>query len=159
MNIKANTLLPEFEFFVLSSDGPKKLVSTNVFKEKKILLVGVPGAFTPTCSDDHIPAFIDNFLKFKEKGIEEMYCISANDPFVMTEWGKSYGQNEINFISDGENQFQEKTGLSLDLSSIGLGKRLSRFAIVLDNLTVVSFFDESGGGLKYSKAENILLEL
>ena len=64
MNIKVNTLLPEFEFFVLSGDGPKKLVSTNVFKEKKILLVGVPGAFTPTCSDDHLPAFIDNFVKF-----------------------------------------------------------------------------------------------
>tara|TARA_B100000029_G_scaffold512962_1_gene611054 strand:- start:3012 stop:3491 length:480 start_codon:yes stop_codon:yes gene_type:complete len=159
MKINKDDCFPNVEFFVLGDGGPKTISSSKLFDQKKILLVGVPGAFTPTCSNDHLPGFLKNYDEFRKRGIDEIFFVSVNDPFVMTEWGKSFGNNKINFISDCNYEFLKKSGLELDLSSIGLGKRLSRFAMVIDNGLISNLFDENGGGLEISKAENILSNL
>jgi len=159
MKINENECFPSVEFYLLVDDGPKTISSAELFNEKKILLVGVPGAFTPTCSNDHLPGFLKNYDKFKKKGIDEIYFVAINDPFVMAEWGKSFGENEIKFISDCKQEFLEKSELELDLSSIGLGKRLSRFAMVVEKGLIKNIFDEKGGGLEVSKAENVFSNL
>ena len=156
MNINKNDCFPSVEFYVLGDGGPKPISSSDLFNEKKVLLVGVPGAFTPTCSNDHLPGFVNNYNELIKKGIDEIFFVATNDPFVMSEWGKSLGENKIKFISDCTQEFLNKSQLVLDLSSIGLGKRLSRFAMVIDKGLITNIFDEKGGGLEISKAENVL---
>ena len=156
MRIKINDKLPETEFYKIAESGPKKLKSYDVFSNKKILLVGVPGAFTPTCSLEHLPPFIQKVKKFKSKGIDEIVFLSVNDPFVMSEWMKNNNADEINFLSDPFCEFGKKTGLTIDLSEIGLGLRLSRFAMIIYNNEVQVIFDEEGGGLDKSSADSIL---
>ncbi len=159
MKVNENDCFPNVNFHILADDGPKAISSAELFNEKRILLIGVPGAFTPTCSNDHFPGFLKNYNEFKNKGIDEIFFVAINDPFVMSEWGKSFGNNEIKFISDCNQEFLKKSGLELDLSSIGLGKRLSRFAMVIHKGLISNLFDENGGGLEISKAENVLSSL
>jgi len=159
MKINKNDTFPNVEFRVLVDGSPKVVSSSELFNEKKVLLVGVPGAFTPTCSNDHLPGFLKNYNEFKKRGIDQIFFVAINDPFVMAEWGKLFGKNEIKFLSDCNNDFLEKSGLELDLSSIGLGKRLSRFVMVIEKGLITNFFDEKGGELEVSKAENVLSNL
>ena len=126
-------------------------------KKKKIVLVGVPGAFTPTCTNEHLPGYIKHFQSFKSKGIDEIFFISVNDPFVMQKWGDSVQQNDLKFIADSDGEFMNSSGLINDLSAAGLGKRLSRFSMLVDDGLIIEIFDENGPGLEKSKAE-ILLE-
>ena len=127
-----------------------------MFNNKKILLVSVPGAFTPTCSEQHLPGYINLKMKFSSKGIDKIIFISVNDPFVMSEWAKSFNETDIVFIADSYGDLLNEIGAVIDLTSIGLGKRLSRFAMIIDNGLVKLIFDEDGGGLDKSKAENVL---
>jgi len=156
MKIKTNECFPEVTFYQLLDGGPKKVKSSVIFNKKKVILVGVPGAFTPTCSNDHLPGYLNNHHKFIEKGIDEIFFVSNNDPFVMDAWIKSYKDNEIKILSDCNYELLEAIGLQIDLSVIGLGKRLSRFAIIIDNGLIKEVFNENGGELNLSKAENLL---
>ena len=156
MKIKENDMLPEVNFFYLTNNGPKSISTSELFKNKKILLVGVPGAFTPTCSLEHLPGFIENKGIFYSKGIDKIIFVSVNDPFVISEWAKSKNETDIQFIGDPNGDFVKQTGLIIDLSVIGLGTRLSRFAMVVDNMRISLLLDEDGGDLKLSAAEKVL---
>ena len=156
MKIKENDMLPEVNFFYLTNNGPKSISTSELFKNKKILLVGVPGAFTPTCSLEHLPGFIENKGIFYSKGIDKIIFVSVNDPFVISEWAKSKNERDIQFIGDPNGDFVKQTGLIIDLSVIGLGTRLSRFAMVVDNMRISLLLDEDGGDLKLSAAEKVL---
>ena len=156
MKIKENDMLPEVNFFYLTNNGPKSISTSELFKNKKILLVGVPGAFTPTCSLEHLPGFIENKGIFYSKGIDKIIFVSVNDPFVISEWAKSKNETDIQFIGDPNGDFVKQTGLIIDLSVIGLGARLSRFAMVVDNMRISLLLDEDGGDLKLSAAEKVL---
>ncbi|GLJ15298.1 hypothetical protein SUGI_0250790 [Cryptomeria japonica] len=124
---------------------------------KKVILFGVPGAFTPTCSLKHVPSFTEKAQELKTKGIEEIICISVNDPFVMKEWAKTFpGNKEVKFLADGSAKYTYALGLELDLTSMGLGIRSRRFALVADNLEVKVANLEEGGDFTVSSAEDIL---
>ena len=159
MKIKVNDTIPEINFFYVSESGPKKISSKELFAGKKVILVGVPGAFTPTCSLEHLPGFIEKKKEIYEKGIEKIIFVSKNDPFVMNEWKKSKSENDIIFIGDSMGEFAEKTGLKMDLSVIGLGERLSRFALIIEDNVIKNMFDEEGGGFEKSSANDVLKAL
>ena len=155
MKIKINECFPNLEFFQIIDGSPKKVSSTKLFNEKKIILVGVPGAFTPTCSNEHLPGYIENYESFVSKGIDDIYFVSVNDPFVMNKWGE-LNKSNVKFIADSDGEFMKKSGFEMDLSAAGLGNRLTRFSMLIDNGLVVEIFDENGPGLDVSKASNML---
>ena len=143
----------------MTVEGPKAEDLKNLISNKKIILVAVPGAFTPTCNDDHLPGFIENYERFKSKGIDEIFFISVNDPFVVNKWKEYNSADKINFLADADSEFLNLTGLTIDLSVIGLGKRLSRFAMIIENCILKKIYDENGGGLDVSTASSILSDL
>ena len=152
MKINVNDCFPEVTFHQIINGDPKTINSSELFSKKKVILVSVPGAFTPTCTNEHLPGYIDNFEKFKSKGVDEIFFVSVNDPFVMDAWIKSYSNSKINYVADSNSELLNSSGLEMDLSVIGLGKRLSRFAMFIDNGLIKMIFDEKGGGLEKSKA-------
>ena len=156
MKIKQGDIFPNVETFQVSENGPEAVSTKKLLENKRVLLIGVPGAFTPTCAKDHLPGFIKNIDNFFNKGIDKIYVVSVNDPFVMDSWIKSYDEKQINYFADSNGDLMKKSGFSLDLSVIGLGMRLSRFVMIIDNCVVKKIFDENGGGLEKSKAEVIL---
>ena len=133
MKIKVNDCFPDVTFFQLVEGNPKTLKSSEKFNEKKIILVSVPGAFTPTCSNEHLPGYIKLFDEFRKRGIDDIYFVAANDPFVMDAWINSYSDSPIKYLADSKFELLDATGLEIDLSVAGLGKRLSRFAIFINN--------------------------
>ncbi|KAF3783975.1 Peroxiredoxin-2B [Nymphaea thermarum] len=127
---------------------------------KKVILFGVPGAFTPTCSLQHVPSFIDNAEELKSKGIDEIYLISVNDPFVLKAWSQTYPHNKhVKFLADGSAAYTHALGLELDLTEKGLGVRSRRFALLADNLEVKLANIEEGGDFTITSAEDILKAL
>ncbi|KAK1286407.1 Peroxiredoxin-2C [Acorus calamus] len=127
---------------------------------KKVILFGVPGAFTPTCSMQHVPSFITRAEELKAKGVTEILLISVNDPFVMKAWAKTYPENEhVKFLADGSGTYTRALGLELDLSEKGLGMRSCRFALLVDDLVVKVANVEEGGAFTVSGADEILKAL
>ncbi|CAA2978965.1 peroxiredoxin-2 [Olea europaea var. sylvestris] len=127
---------------------------------KKIILFAVPGAFTPTCSMKHVPGFIEKADELKSKGVDEILCISVNDPFVMKAWAKTYPDNKhVKFLADGSASYTKALGLELDLSEKGLGTRSRRFALLVEDLKVKVANIEEGGEFTVSSAEDILKAL
>ena len=159
MKIKLDDCFPDVTFFQLEDGNPKTFKSSQIFNEKKIILVSVPGAFTPTCSNEHLPGYVKLYDEFKKKGIDDIYFVAANDPFVMEAWINSTSENKIKYLADSNLELLDATGLEIDLTVAGLGKRLSRFAIFIDNGLIKKIFDEEGGGLEKSSAENLLKNL
>ena len=159
MKIKVDDCFPDVTFFQLVDGNPKTFKSSQIFNEKKIILVSIPGAFTPTCSNEHLPGYVKLYDEFKKKGIDDIYFVAANDPFVMEAWINSTSENKIKYLADSNFELLDATGLEIDLTVAGLGKRLSRFAIFIDNGLIKKIFDEEGGGLEKSSAENLLKNL
>ena len=159
MKIKVDDCFPDVTFFQLVEGNPKKFKTAEIFNEKKIILVSVPGAFTPTCSNEHLPGYMKLFDEFKKKGIDDIYFVATNDPFVMDAWINSYSESKIKYLADSNFEFLNATGLEIDLTVAALGKRLSRFAMFVDNGLIKNIFDEEGGGLEKSSAENLLKNL
>ncbi|KAJ0524078.1 putative thioredoxin-dependent peroxiredoxin [Helianthus annuus] len=127
---------------------------------KKVVIFGVPGAFTPTCSMKHVPSFIEKSEELKSKGVEELLLISVNDPFVMKAWKKSYPETKnVKFLADGSATYTRALGLELDLAEKGLGVRSRRFALLVDNLKVVVANVEEGGEFTVSGTDEILAAL
>uniref|UniRef100_A0A8I6WSK3 Glutaredoxin-dependent peroxiredoxin n=2 Tax=Hordeum vulgare subsp. vulgare TaxID=112509 RepID=A0A8I6WSK3_HORVV len=127
---------------------------------KKVILFGVPGAFTPTCSNQHVPGFITQAEDLKAKGVEEILLVSVNDPFVMKAWAKTYPENKhVKFLADGAAAYTKALGLELDLTEKGLGLRSKRFALLADDLKVTVANIEEGGQFTISGAEEILKAL
>jgi glutaredoxin/glutathione-dependent peroxiredoxin len=132
----------------------------NVLKNKKVIIFGVPGAFTPTCSEKHFPGFIQFYETIKEKGIDEIYCLSINDPFVMKSWLLCYEKkHKILGIADGNGDLTKLLQLTTDKSSNFMGIRCKRFAMIVENNIIIKKFVEKAGKLDVSSAENMLNEL
>ncbi|KAK4753965.1 hypothetical protein SAY87_002069 [Trapa incisa] len=124
---------------------------------KKVILFGVPGAFTPTCSLKHVPGFIEKAEELKSKGVDEVICISVNDPFVMKAWAKTFPENkDVKFLADGSAKYTYALGLELDLGHKGLGVRSRRFALLVEDLKVKAANIEAGGEFTVSSADDIL---
>ena len=133
MNIKVGDRLPEAKFTVMAQGGPKAVSSGELFKGKKVVLFAVPGAFTPTCSEQHLPGFVGLADEIKAKGVTTIACTAVNDVFVMDAWSKSRGAQDITMLADGNGDFAKALGLNLDLSPFGLGVRSQRYAMVVDD--------------------------
>ena len=159
MKIKVGDCFPDVTFFQLVDGNPETFKSSQIFNERKIILVSVPGAFTPTCSNEHLPGYVRLYDELKKKGIDDIYFVASNDPFVMDAWINSIAEKKIKYLADSNFELLDATGLEIDLNVAGLGKRLSRFAMFIDNGLIKMIFDEKGGGLETSKAENVLENL
>ena len=118
--------------------------STEIFQNKNILLFSLPGAFTPTCSTYQLPEFEDSYEKFKASGIDEIYCISVNDAFVMNSWGKSQNLIHVQLIPDGNGEFTRQMGMLVDKNNLGFGQRSWRYAALIKNGIVAQWFEEPG---------------
>ncbi|KAI9212974.1 hypothetical protein DS838_002174 [Geotrichum bryndzae] len=131
------------------------------FPNKKIVIVSVPGAFTPTCTANHIPPYIERIEELKKKGVDKVLVLSANDPFVQSAWGKALGAkgDDIIFVSDGNAAFSTSIGQALDLSKNGFGVRSARYAIIVDNNKVVYNEQEPGSDVTVSGIDAVLKHL
>ena len=159
MTIQVGDRLPEVPITVATSDGPKPTTTGEYFKGKRVALFAVPGAFTPTCSARHLPSYVDKAKDLKGKGIDEIACVSVNDPFVMSAWGQRDGSEDITMLADGNGDFAEAIGLTMDGSKFGLGKRSQRYSMIVDDGTVEQLNLEAPGEYRASSAENMLDQL
>ena len=159
MTIEVGDKIPDVPVTIATPDGPQPTTSSEYFSGKKVALFAVPGAFTPTCSARHLPSFVDKAGELKSKGVDEIACISVNDPFVMAAWGERDGSEDITMISDGNGQFAEAIGLTMDGSKFGMGKRSQRYSMVLNDGVVEQLNVEAPGEYKASSAEHMLEQL
>jgi peroxiredoxin len=161
MPIKVGDRLPNATFRVMTPDGPKPKTTDEVFKGKKVVLFAVPGAFTPTCSKNHLPGFVKNAEAIKGKGIDAIAVTSVNDPFVQDAWKKqSDPDNKIEFLADGSADFAKALGLELDASANGLGIRSKRYSMLIEDGVVKSLnIEDAPGKADISGADNLLKQL
>jgi len=158
MKLKENDTIPGAEVFVLESGDPIKKNIKELLKDKKVILFGLPGAYTSVCSAKHLPGYVSNYDNYKAKGIDHIICISANDPFVMDAWGESHNVgNKLIMIGDPFLNFTKSIGAEVDKSDRGLGIRSNRYTMLIDNLKVVKLQEEKDtGSCEISAAENFL---
>jgi peroxiredoxin len=140
----------------MTADGPKPIATDELFKGKKVVLFALPGAFTPTCSTSHLPGFVVNADKIKAKGVDEVICLSVNDAFVMHAWGKAQNAEELHMVADGNADFAKAVGLELDLTTRGMGVRLQRFAMIVEDGVVTHINVEAPGKFEISSAEKMM---
>jgi peroxiredoxin len=157
MTISVGESLPDVKLVKATESERTPVQSGEYFKGKKVALFSVPGAFTPTCSAKHLPGFVEKAEELKAKGIDEIVCTAVNDPFVIGVWGK--GSDGITFLADGNADFVEALGLTMDGSGFGLGTRGQRFAAVINDGVVEQLFVEAPGEFKVSTAEHVLESL
>ncbi len=150
--------VPEVTLTQLTSEGMQTLTNKELFDGKKVVLFAVPGAFTPTCSNAHLPEFITLADKIKAKGVDAIYCVSVNDAFVMKAWGDSQNAEEILMLADGDASFTKALGLEKDTAGFG-GIRSSRYAMIVNNAVVTGLFVEEGKEFAVSRAEHVLEKL
>jgi len=159
MTISVGDRLPDVPLAIATPDGPQPTTSGEFFRGKKVALIAVPGAFTPTCSVRHLPSFVDKAGELKAKGIDEIAGISVNDPFVMAAWNKSDGSEDITMLADGNGDFAEAIGLTMDGSKFGMGKRSQRYSMVVNDGVVEQLNVEAPGAYEASSAEHLLEQI
>lgn len=134
MTIKVGDRLPEARFTVMGADGPKPVSSSDLFKGKTVALFAVPGAFTPTCSEQHLPGFLAHADALRAKGVATVACTAVNDVFVLNAWAKARGADgTIAMLADGNGDFARALGLDVDLTAFGLGTRSQRYAMLVED--------------------------
>ena len=158
MIIKVNQNIPNVEIYTLNGEEPEIKYITNLFAGKKVLLLGLPGAFTSVCSSKHLPGYLLNLNKFKSKGVDLLACIAVNDPFVMNAWGKENKVgNEILMLGDPFLAFTKNIGAEVDKSNRGLGMRSSRYTMLIDDNKIINIQEEKETSTcEISSAENFL---
>lgn len=165
MTIKAGDKLPdgtlmettEFDSATHCAMGPKEVKVADAAKGKKIAIFGLPGAYTPTCSAKHVPSYLANFDALKAKGVSEIWCVAVNDAFVMAHWGKDQkALGKIRFLADGSAAWTKALGLDLDLTARGMGMRMNRFSMLVDNGVVKSVNVEGPGKFEVSDGATML---
>ena len=158
MKLKENDKIPNSEIFVLENGEPTKKNIGKLLNNKKVIIFGLPGAYTSVCSAKHLPGYVNNIGKFKQKGIDQIICISVNDPFVMNAWGKENNVGDkILMIGDPFLNFTKAIGAEVDKSARGLGIRSNRYTMLVDNLNVIKIREEKDtGACEISAAENFL---
>lgn len=158
--IKIGDTLPDVTVTAVTPDGLKPMRTSEIFKGKKVVLFAVPGAFTPTCSERHLPGFLEHAEALRAKGVDTIACIAVNDGFVMRAWERDQGtEGTILMLADGSGDFTRAVGLELDLMARGLGMRSQRYALVADDQKIIFLGVEEGGALDASKAETVLAAL
>jgi glutaredoxin/glutathione-dependent peroxiredoxin len=158
MTISAGDRLPDVELRTMTPDGPSTVRTADVLGSGRVVLFAVPGAFTPGCSNVHLPGFVQNADELRAKGVGTIACVAVNDVFVMDAWSRAHDAGEILMLSDGNAEFAEAMGLVLDGSGMGLGRRSKRYAAVLDD-GVVTSIDVDEKGIDLSSCSNLLLKL
>ncbi len=158
MSISINDKFPTQEIRVLVDGEIKNISSDEYFSGKKIVLVGVPGAFTPTCHLTHLPGYIENIQNFKDKNYSVVF-IAVNDPFVMQSWSEASNASDIDMLADGNCDLTNELGLTMDGSGFGLGNRCKRFAMIVDDGIVQSIDIEEPGAMDVSSAESQLAKI
>lgn len=157
MTIKVGDKIPSATLYRMGENGPEAVTTDDLFSKKKVVLFGLPGAFTPTCSAKHVPGFLQNADAFKAKGVDTVACMSVNDAFVMGAWAKDQGTGDkVQMLGDGSAELTKKMGIELDMTGRGLGVRSRRFSMLVDDGVVKTLNLEEGGGLEISGAETLL---
>lgn len=147
MTIEVGQSLPEVTFRAMGEDGPYARTTGEVFSGRKVVLIAVPGAYTPTCTLNHVPGYITHADAIKAKGVDAIVVTSVNDPFVMGAWEKSVGADgKLEFVADGNGEFAEKLGLVLDGTGFGLGKRSKRYSMLVEDGVVKRIAVEDAPG-------------
>jgi len=159
MTIKVGDRIPDVNLKVMKPGGSENLSTQSYFAGRKVVLFSVPGAFTPTCSAKHLPGFVQLAEEIFAKGVSAIACVSVNDVFVMSAWGKSANAERIDMLADGNGEFARALGLELDASSFGMGMRSQRFALIADDGIVSQLFIEAPGEFRVSSAEHVLTKL
>lgn len=158
MSIQAGERIPD-AILQYVHDGVQKIDTHTLFEGNKLVLFAVPGAFTPTCSERHLPGFVEHFEAFQSKGVG-VACMAVNDPFVMHAWGESqHVPQGLRMLSDGNGEFTRALGLEMDASAYGMGTRSKRFALYAENGVVQQLFVEAPGEFRVSSAEHVLSQL
>jgi peroxiredoxin len=159
MAINVGDRLPSVPLTLATADGPQPTTSEEFFKGKRVALFAVPGAFTPTCSARHLPSYADKAGELKAKGIDEIVGTSVNDAFVMSAWNQHQGSEELKMLADGNGEFAEAVGLTMDASKFGLGTRSQRYSMVVNDGVVEQLNIEAPGEYQASSAEHMLEQL
>ena len=159
MAISKGERVPDATFTTMGEDGPMPVSGDELFKGKRVVLFAVPGAYTPTCSAKHLPGFAGNTDAFKAKGVDTVACTSVNDVFVMDAWGRDQQAKDVMMLADGNGEFAEAIGLTMDASGFGMGTRSQRYAMVVNDGVVEDIFVEGPGEFKVSSADYVLDQL
>ena len=160
MTIQEGQKMPSGVFGVMTDAGPGALSTDELFAGKKVVLVSVPGAFTPTCSASHLPGFVKQADKLRTKGVDSIAFMSVNDVFVMHAWGKDQNVGDkVIMLADGNGEYAKALDLEMNGTAFGLGFRSKRFAMIVDDGTVTHVAVEAPGQLEVSKAESVLANL
>lgn len=158
--IKVGDKLPAGELTTMTGDGAQKMPVDVIFGGRKVAVLGVPGAFTPTCSATHLPGYIENAEALRAKGIDSIVCISVNDVHVMNAWSKATGADgKVTMLADGNGDYTRKLGLEYDLTVAGMGNRSKRYSMVVDNGVVTALNVEQKSGVNVSGADTMVCEL
>ena len=160
MTLSVGKTIPDVTLTTQTVEGLKPVQSTDVLGQGKVVLFAVPGAFTPTCSDHHLPGFVMQADEILAKGVDRIACIAVNDAFVMGAWGNAQGTGDkILMLADGNGEFTAAMGLELDLAGLGLGTRSQRYAAILEDGVVQELFVETGRGVEASSADAVIKAL
>jgi peroxiredoxin len=161
MAVKVGDTLPaDVKLKEMGEGGPKDVTLGDVTKGKKVVLFAVPGAFTPTCSMKHLPGFVEKAPTIRQKGIDDIVCVSVNDAFVMGAWGEQQkAKGKVRMLADGNGELTKALGLGVDASGYGMGQRSQRYAMIVEDGKVKELLVEPGPGLNVSSAESVLGKL
>ena len=160
MKIKEGDQLPDVKIFILES-SPKEKSLRQIIGEEKCIIFGLPGAFTSTCSTNHLPGFINAESKIKAKNIKKIICVSVNDPFVMDAWGKAHNaENKVLMVADSNCNFTKSIGAEINLAHKGLGIRSKRYAMLVEKGKIIKISEEEiAGKCEATAAENFLKDI
>jgi peroxiredoxin len=154
------TLRESTEFGDACPIAPANVSAAEAARGKRVVIFGVPGAFTPTCSEQHVPGYREQAAALRAKGVDEIWCVAVNDAYVMAAWGRSAGAlDQIRFLGDGSAEFAQKLGLERDLSAAGMGTRMKRFSMLVEDGTVKSVNVEAPGKFEVSDVGTMLKQL
>jgi peroxiredoxin len=159
MTVQVGDRIPDVPITIAGAEGPQQTSSSDYFSGKRVALFAVPGAFTPTCSARHLPSYVEKAQDLKAKGVDEIACISVNDPFVMAAWGERDGSSDITMIADGNGAFADAVGLAMDGSKFGMGQRSQRYSMLVNDGVVEQLNVEAPGEYRASSAETLLEQL
>ena len=160
MTIKVGDKIPSGSFRRMTPEGPKEITTDELFNGKRVILFAVPGAFTPTCSNKHLPGFVEKSGDIRGKGIDTIACVSVNDAFVMGAWGKTQGcDDKVEMLADGSGDFTRAIGLELDARKGGMGMRSKRYSMLVDNGVVKELNVEEPGAFEVSSADYMMSRL
>ena len=158
--IKVGDRLPESEFITMTADGTQRFTTGTVFSGRKVVLFAVPGAFTPTCSTNHLPGFVKEASAIKAKGIDTIACTAVNDVHVMNAWSRNSGADgKLLMLADGNGIFAKAVGLDVDLTAHNMGHRSRRYSMIVENGVVKAINVEDKPGVNVSGADTILKQL